>query len=184
MDLITQLETIVPDISDLADGVAPDQYGAPTPCSGFAVRDLMDHMIGGASAFGPQLLGGAPGEPPDDLTDEARPKALRSALDSLLEAAKAPGAFESSVELPFGTVPGEVLVRFLTVDGMVHSSDLARATGQAYQPDEALAAEVLGSARALIAPEMRDGDTFAAEVPAPAGADPLTALVAFTGRAV
>jgi hypothetical protein len=36
----------------------------------------------------------------------------------------------------------------------------------------------------IIAPEARDGDTFAAEVTPPADASPIQRLVAFTGRAV
>jgi uncharacterized protein (TIGR03086 family) len=77
-----------------------------------------------------------------------------------------------------------VLVRFLTVDGMVHASDLARATGQVYAPPEQLAGEVLATAQELIRPQMRDGDTFAAETPVPYDARNLPRLVAFTGREI
>jgi hypothetical protein len=37
-------------------------------------------------------------------------------------------------------------------------------------------------ARQVLAPEMRDGDTFAAETEAPTDASPLERLVAFSGR--
>lgn len=184
MDLVQQLETIVPDLDHVAAQVRPDQFDNPTPCAAFKVRDLFDHMIGGASQFAPQLRGEPVGDPPAPLDDDARPGAFKAALDDILDAAKAPGAFERTVQLPFGQVPGSVLVQFLTVDGMVHTTDLARATGQDYSPDEALVTEVLASARALIAPAMRDGDTFAAETPVPDDAPALTKLVAFTGRPV
>ena len=77
-----------------------------------------------------------------------------------------------------------MLARFLTVDGMVHTWDIATATGQAFTPDETLATAVLGTARELIAPGMRDGDTFGSEASVPDTAPAIDRLVAFTGRAV
>lgn len=183
MDVIEQLEVILPNLADTAARVRSDQFDDATPCASFRVRDLFDHMIGGAAQFAPQLRGESPAAPPEGLTDADRPAALRRALDDLLDAVRHPGALGRTVELPFGQVPGSVLARFLTVDGMVHTWDIARATGQEYSPPDALAAEVLAAARDLIAPAMRDGDTFAAEVPVAADSPPLTRLVAFTGRA-
>lgn len=185
MNTIEQLEVIVDDLQRLGAGVRPDQFGNDTPCANFAVRDLFGHMIGGAAQFAPQLRGEpAPAPEPVDVDDEALAKEMSAALDDLLAAAKAPGAYDRTVTLPFGQVPGEVLVRFLTVDGMVHATDLARSTGQEYAPPEQLAAEVLASAEALIQPEMRDGDTFAAAVEVPYDARALPRLVAFTGRQI
>ncbi len=184
MDLIEQLGIILPAVQERIAQVPVEHLDDPTPCSAFRIRDLLDHIIGGASAFAPQLRGDdPPGEPPP-LTDETRLIAAITALDELLAAAKSPGAFERIVRLPFGEVSGEVLARFVTVDGMVHTWDLARATGTPYDPPDELTLSVLASARELIGPELRDGDTFADEVPAPAGASPLIQLVAFTGRVV
>ena len=182
MDVIAQLDEIVPAVSNLAAGVRPDQIDNETPCANFRVRDLFDHLIA-AGAIAAQLRGETPEAPPT-LTDDERPIALKAGLADLLDAAKTPGAGERTVTLPFGAIPGEVVLRFLTVDGMTHATDIARATGQTYEPDPALVEEVLASARALIAPEMRDGETFAAETPVPADATALTRLIAFTGRAV
>lgn len=185
MDTIQQLEVIFADAERIGDGIGPDDMDRPSPCADFRVRELFGHMIAGASQFAPQLRGGQPtGTPPDvgGMTSAEASAAFRAALDDLLAAAKAPGAFDRTVTLPFGAVPGEVLARFLTVDGMVHTWDLARASGQRYAPSDELAGEVLATARALIAPPMRDGDTFKDEVEAPAGASNLDRLVAFTGR--
>ena len=143
-------------------------------------------MIGLAPVFARQLRGESAGTPvdPASLSDEERPRALNTALDDLLASIKAPGALGRTVELPFGVVPGEVLARFLTVDAMVHSWDIATATGLPYSPPEPLAAAVLATAHDLIAPEMRDGETFAAETPVPDGAPTIERLVAFTGRTI
>ena len=188
MDVISQLESIVPTINDVAGRVRPEQFDDPTPCAAFKVRDLFTHMIGGATQFAPQLRGQAPPASTDSnsngLSDAERPAALRAALNDLLAALKAPGALAQTVQLPFGAVPGEVLARFLTVDGMVHTWDIATATGQEYEPDDALGGSVLATARELIAPEMRDGDTFAPETPVPDTAPAIVRLAAFTGRSV
>lgn len=182
MDVLTQLDKILPDVAARAASIRLDQMDNATPCAAFRVRDLFDHMIGGAAQFAPQLRG----EPvPADvavLTDADRHAAMKRALEDLLDAAKAPGAFDRPVQLPFGTVPGVVLARFLTVDGMVHRWDLGRAVGERYEPPADLAEAVLASARELIAPELRDGTTFAAEVEVAADAPAITRLVAFTGR--
>jgi len=185
MNVIEQLDIILPELCERIARVPVEKFDEATPCSAFRIRDLFDHLYGGASAFGPQLRGSAePAVEPPAPTDETRPAAVVAAIEELLAAAKSPGAFERTVQLPFGAVSGEVLARFLTVDGMVHTWDLARATGTAYEPSGELATEVLASARDLIRPEMRDGDTFAEQVTAPADASPLVQLVAFTGRAV
>lgn len=184
MDLIKQLDGIVSEINGVAGGVRPDQFDNATPCAKFQVRDVFDHMIGGVSQLAPQLRGETPGPVPSGLTDDDRLGVLKTALDEIVAAAATPGAFDRSIQAPFGEVPGGVFVQFLLIDGMVHASDIARATEQTYEPDPTLAAEVLAYARQLIAPEMRDGDTFAAETPVPDDASSLTKLVAFTGRAI
>lgn len=186
MDVIDQLEEILPEVSDIAGRVRPDQFDNTSPCSKFTVRDLFDHMIGGASQFAPQLRGETP-DPTTEaeaLTDATRPAKLRAALEDILAAAKVPGSFGRTVQLPFGAVPGEVLARFLTVDGMVHAWDIASATGQQYDPGDALAGSVLATAHDLIAPAMRDGETFASEQSVPDDAPAIVRLAAFTGRSV
>lgn len=187
LDTHDQLDVILPSLVGIASNVTPDQMGNPSPCREFDVRGVFNHMIGGARFFAAQFRGEAPPAPPapgTDLCGDDPVATFVTAMDELLAATKAPGAFERTVVAPFGEAPGSVVAQFLTLDGMVHAYDLAVATGQTYEPSEDLAAEVLAFAKQAIAPEMRDGDTFAAEVPAPAGASTLERLVAFTGRNV
>lgn len=187
MDTIEQLDAVLPGLVEVSSAITPDQMANPSPCSQFTVRDLFNHMIGGAGFFAAQFRGEPAPEPPPpgtDLAGDDPVAAMRDALEALGTAAKSPGALERTVVAPFGEVPGDVAARFLVVDGMVHAWDLAQATGQTFAPPEDVAAEALAFAHQAIAPEMRDGDTFAAEVPAPAGASTLERLVAFTGRNV
>jgi uncharacterized protein (TIGR03086 family) len=182
VDLIEQLDVILRDVKKVAAGVADGDFDRPSPCAAFQVRDLFDHMIGGASVAAPQLRGQGVPDMTAPSSDAERRTALTLALDDLADAIRTPGAFGRTVQLPFGEVPGAVLIRFLTVDGLVHTWDIATATGQTFEPSDELAGAVLASARELIGPAMRDGDTFAAAKRAPAGASNLQQLVAFTGR--
>ena len=183
MDVIEQLDEIISLVNKQAAQVEIGQMGNQTPCKDFAVRDVFDHMLGGAGVVAAQLRGVEPTPiDPSTLTDRDRLEAFPPAMIDLLEAAKAPGALERQVTLPFGTVPGEVVARFLTVDGLVHAWDMARATGGTYDPSEETVERTLATAKELIAPEMRDGDTFAAEVTVPDDAPAIDRLVAFTGR--
>ena len=103
-------------------------------------------------------------------------------MADLLDAVQSPGALTRIVNAPFGEVSGEVFARFVAFDGLVHGWDLASATGQTYNPPDELVAEIDAFARQALAPDMRDGDTFAAETDAPLDAGPMARLVAFSGR--
>lgn len=185
MDVNDQLDEILPGLTTVASRISPDQMANQSPCANFDVRGLFNHLIGGATAFAAQFRGEEPPAPPPPGTDLAGAEPyrnLRAAIDSLAAAMKSPGALDRTIVTPFGALPGAFVAQFLTVDGMVHTWDLATATGQAYAPDDALAGEVLAFAQGAIAPELRDGDTFAAAVQLDAGASNLDQLVAFTGR--
>jgi uncharacterized protein (TIGR03086 family) len=181
VNVTEQLDVILPELTEVASRIGPDQMANRTPCEQFTVGDLFDHMIGGATVFGAQFRGEAVPELPPAGGDFTM---LRKALDDLNASVKAPGAMERTVVAPFGEVPGAAVAGFLTLDGVVHTWDLATATGQRYEPSEELVAEVLAFARQAIAPEMRDGSTFCDETTVPEGASNLQRLVAFTGRHV
>jgi uncharacterized protein (TIGR03086 family) len=118
----------------------------------------------------PEILGEDPASVYDKVTSD------------LLAAAREPGATDRVLRVPFGDVPAPVLLQFIAFDLIMHSWDLATATGQQYSPPDDLVAAADAFARHAIAPEWRDGDTFALEVEPSASATPLERLVAFSGR--
>jgi uncharacterized protein (TIGR03086 family) len=118
----------------------------------------------------PEILGDDPG------------KAYDRVMTDFTAAIREPGAMDRVLTVPFGDVPAPVLVGFVAFDLVVHSWDLATATGQQYVPPDDLVKEIDAFARQVVAPEWRDGDTFAAEVAPPADASPFERLVAFSGR--
>jgi uncharacterized protein (TIGR03086 family) len=181
MDPIAQLDEIVPLLTRLVASVTEEQLEAPTPCGHFDVRQVFEHMLGGATLFAAAFRGTPP--PGGDLPRDVL-AALPAALEGLRDALRTPGALDRTIVAPFGEVRGEMFARFVALDGLVHGWDIATATGQPYDPPEEVVAAVDAFAHQAIGEAMRDGDTFAAAMEPPAGASPLVRLVAFTGRTV
>jgi uncharacterized protein (TIGR03086 family) len=178
-----QLATLLPMLTHIVGHIRPDQFDLPTPCSNFTVREVIDHMIGGAEAFAPAFRGTATTNPGTD--GGAHPSArFRAAMADLLDAVQSPGAMTRTVEAPFGTVSGEVFARFVAFDGLIHGWDLATSTSQAYDPPADIVGQVAAFAHQALVPEMRDGETFAEATVAPQGSGELAQLVAFSGRTV
>lgn len=181
MEVRTQLEQLGPPLRSVVGGIRPDQLEQATPCSEFTVRGVLEHMVTGATVF----AAGFRGEAPPAEVDTSDPVAqLGPALGELVDAILAPGGLEGTIAAPFGTVPREVFARFVVLDGLVHGWDLARATGQRYEPPADLVQAVEAFARQTISDEMRVPGVFAAATPPPDGASPIERLAAFTGRQI
>ena len=176
-DPLTQMDQLGPHLGGVVGGITPDQLDAPTPCVEFDVRGVLEHMVGGATAFAAAFRGERAAEP--DLTDPLA--AFGPALGDLAAAISAPGALDRTVAAPFGDLPGETFARFVVLDGLVHGWDMAVATGQDYAPPDELVAEVEAFAHGAIDP-LRDGSTFGPAVDATADATPIERLAAYTGR--
>ena len=187
MEPVDQLDAVVPTLGDLVKGVRTDQLDSPTPCVEFTVRDLLGHFVGNID----QLVAGFGGEPirdlrprPEILGDDPG-KAYDRTLGAFQDTVRRPNAMDRIISLPapFGDVPAPVLVNFLAFDLIVHSWDLATATGQHYAPpDNQVVLEADALARQIVAPELRAAGAFAAEVAPPPDASPLERLIAFSGR--
>jgi uncharacterized protein (TIGR03086 family) len=178
MGPLDQLDVLVPNFARLLDEV-PAALDQATPCEGWAVRDLLDHVNGGARLFATAYTG----EPVKEraIGDDPAP-VVTEALEDFVATVRRPGALEQMVESPFGPMPGEVFARLAALDLLVHTWDLSRALGRpAGVPDDVVAAAD-GFARQAITPELRTPGVFGAEVTVPEGTAPLEALAAFTGR--
>jgi uncharacterized protein (TIGR03086 family) len=187
MDTQQQLEAVLPALLDVVGNITPDQLENPSPCAHFTVRGVLGHMIGGAGFFAAQLRGdGVPTPPPEgtDLTGNDPVATFRAAMDALGAAAATPGASTRVIVTPFGEMTGDEALRYLALDGTVHTWDLAQATGQSFSPPDELVAAVMSTAQQTITPDARDGDTFADATSVATSATPLEQLIAFTGRTV
>ncbi|MGH9274944.1 MAG: TIGR03086 family metal-binding protein [Acidimicrobiales bacterium] len=180
MNGVEQLDEVMPLLEKLVAGISPDQLDSPTPCAKFTVTGVLEHMIGGVVHFAPTFRG-APAGTGVDFHGSLQER-WGSAMVELLAAMHSPGAEDRIIAAPFGEVPADTFFRYTVFDGLLHGWDLASSTGQSYEPRDELVAEVDVFIRQLLAPEMRDGDTFAAETEAPPDASLLERLVAFSGR--
>jgi uncharacterized protein (TIGR03086 family) len=179
MDGVQQLDEIIPLLRRVVAGLTPAQYDDPTPCRAFTVEGVLEHMIGGAIRFAPAFRGGPSPEPAAAGDTLER---WHAATAELLAAVHAEGAQDRTIASPFGEVDGAFFARYVAFDGLMHAWDLGRATSQEIEIRPEVVAAVDGFARSLLGPELRDGDTFAAEQEPPAGASALDRLAAFTGR--
>ena len=171
--------------SALIDGVRLDQLDAPTPCSEWSVRDLINHLAAGSEVFGILLAGGdaeLPASPPDLIGDD--PVGVFARCRTVFtDGLNSPGALDRQIDLPMGTVPAGVLVDLLKFDVLVHCHDLARATGQSFDPPADVVAEAQAIAEGA-ADGLRAAGALAPAVDAGPDATPIEELSAFCGRQI
>lgn len=177
MDPLTQFDQLGPVLGGVVANLTPDQLDRRTPCAQYDVRGILEHMIGGATAFAAAYRGTEPAVP--DTSDPLA--AFGPALGELGAAVNEPGALDRTVSAPFGDVPGDTFARFVVLDGLVHGWDMAVATGQPYDPPDELVAAVDEFAHGVL-DDLRDGDTFADAVDPASDATPIERLAAYTGR--
>jgi uncharacterized protein (TIGR03086 family) len=174
-------ETVAGGFDRRVAGVVPGQWAAASPCEGWSARDVVAHVVDTHRRVLATLEGREPVVvgPDDDVT-----ACWRSVRTDLLAALTDPARAGTTVSGMFGEQSFESLVgRLLCTDTLVHTWDLARATGQ----DEQLDAAAVAAGRAFLEPiddAIRRPGGFAPKLEAPAGADPQTAFLAFCGRAV
>lgn len=164
----------------------PDEHlTAPTPCSEYDVRGLLDHLFQVVVNF--QLLAAKKdadfSAEPEDVTRRADWRdAFAAETSALVDAWAAPGAEDGTTGAM--DLPAPVVGRMILADLVVHAWDLARATGQEYTPDPVVVDDVLTALRNL-APTGRKMGAFGEEHPLPdggAGASAWDRLLALSGR--
>lgn len=111
-----------------------------TPCEGWNVQALISHVVLGDAAV-PLLFAGEPLDGTmtiDTAILGPNPVATwRGTALAAIEAFRAPGAMEQTVDHPIGARSGTVVARFRLVDLLGHAWDLATAIGvEADIPEE------------------------------------------------
>lgn len=177
MDIVNLWSRVADGFGARLDAIANDQWDDPTPCPDWNVRELAHHAIGSQRLL-PARLGVEIDAPDDD------PKAAWPATrDAALTAFQKPGVLEQKVEMPFGEMTvGQMLTNVAVGDLLIHSWDLARATGG----DERLDPDAVATAYEGLQPLDEflhsTGNVFGPKVEPPPGADLQTQLLCFSGR--
>jgi uncharacterized protein (TIGR03086 family) len=163
------------------EGMAPEAWSAPTPCSEWTVRDLVVHVIGVHGRVIATLDSSKAPEP--DLADDLLKQwwqasgRIRGALEDEVQASKI-------VSTMFGEQPFASLVDgLLCGDTLIHTWDLARATAQNEQLDPGAVSKTMETLVPLD-DVIRTPSGFAAKITPAADADEQTTLLNFCGRTV
>ena len=166
--------------------VTPDRGSAPTPCSEWDVRALVNHIVNEMLWAPPLLAGQTIAEVGDrfdgDVLGADPVTAWREAADEASRAVRAPGALDRTVHLSFGETEAAEYVWQLTTDLTVHAWDLARGAGLDDELPEPLCEAVLATLEPQ-AEMLAQSGVFGTPVDVAAGADAETRVLGMVGRA-
>ena len=160
--------------------VPADAWDNPAPCEGWVARDVVRHLVEWMPGL---FLGGAgldlPALPSVDDDPAGAWEIVDQALQGALDDPKV-AAIEFESRAGRHTV-GDAIGMFGIPDILIHTWDLARATGL----DETLDAAEVHSLFVGMEPMdavLRDSGHYGPRIEVPADADEQTKLIAFTGR--
>lgn len=116
-------------------------WDAASPCEGWSAADVVGHNI----AMNDMIAGftdGIDATGADDMVPDDPAAEWRASFTALLDALDSEGALQAVAVTPWGELPVDKFLGFVWVDPLLHSWDLAMATGQ----DPALDADLVAAA--------------------------------------
>ncbi|MET0726932.1 MAG: TIGR03086 family metal-binding protein [Acidimicrobiales bacterium] len=176
-------------LAGLLEDLPEDALDRPTPCPDFRLTDLLGHVGGFALAFraaATKDLGELTSRPPAAGRVELEPgwrTRITADLAAMADAWKAPDAWDGMTRAGGIDLPGEVAGRVALDELVVHGWDVARASGQPYECDDASLREVDATVRQFRAGN--EGEVpglFGPVVPVSASAPLLDQVLGLTGR--
>ncbi len=159
--------------------VTPDKWDAQSPCERWRARDVVAHVVEGHRGVIAAVRGGdSTPLGADDNPKEAWEEASR-AID---EITADPEALAKEIDGPTGRMPaGEIIGRFVTMDLLVHTWDLARTVGADERLDEDIVRDAYEALKPMDA-MIRQPNVFGPKQEPPPGADLQTEFLYFLGR--
>jgi uncharacterized protein (TIGR03086 family) len=159
--------------------VAPDKWGAQSPCELWTARDVVGHVVSGHRGL---IAGVSDRQPVPFGADEDPQPAWEEARSGIDAIAADPAVLAREIDGPTGRMPvGEIIGRFVTMDLLVHTWDLARAVGA----DEHLDERWVRQAYDTLLPMddmIRQPNVFGPKLEPPKDANLQTAFLYFLGR--
>lgn len=168
----------------LVPTVSADQLDAPTPCTEWDVRALVDHLLLWAPALeaaGRRSPAPAASATMTDLGPGAWADELVARVGRAVDAWSRPDAWEGETVLDGFTLPAGVVGGMLVGELVVHGWDLARATGHRVGWDEDVLT-YLHDEVASSAATGRELGVYGPERSVPGAAPVLDRTLALTGR--
>lgn len=174
----------------LLRGLPDSALAGPTPCPAYSLGDLVEHVGGLTLAFTAaatrEVLGAGPQGPSGDasrLGPDWRAR-IPDGLVALAAAWRDPAAWEGTTQAGGIVMSGEEAGLVALDELVVHGWDVARASGQPYDPDPLLLEAVHGFVAQFSGPGMeaaREG-LFGPVVEVPSDAPLLDRVVGLAGR--
>ena len=169
----------------IVDSIPADRWHSDTPCEGWDVRALVNHVVAG-NLWAAELATGATiasvGDRLDgDVLGADPAKAYAGSADAAAAAFGRPGALEAPCAVSYGPVPGEVYAGHRFIDVLVHGWDLAVGSGQ----DATLDPVLVEACRQVLEPQVggfRAAGVFGPEIAVPPDAPAQTRFLAMVGR--
>ena len=167
-------------------GIPADRWHADTPCEGWDVRALLNHVVSGnlwAAELGAgATIEGVGGRLDGDMLGADPVGSYAASAKAAAEVFRRPGALDAPCAVSYGPVPGSVYAGHRFIDGFIPGWDLAAATGQ----DTTLDPDLIRACRQVAEPQVgafRDAGALAGPLPVPPGASDQTRFLAMLGRA-
>jgi uncharacterized protein (TIGR03086 family) len=185
-----ELEPATGQMADLVRGVPDALLDAPTPCPGYTLGDLLDHVGGLTLAFAAaarKTFGDETSQGPSGaasrLGDDWRTRIPRD-LVALAEAWRDPAAWDGTTQAGGLELPGGVAGVVVLDELVVHGWDIARASGQPYDCDPQLLEVVHDFVAQFSEPgqEAARAGLFGPVVDVPDDAPLLDRVIGLTGR--
>ncbi|MGD9795627.1 MAG: TIGR03086 family metal-binding protein [Acidimicrobiia bacterium] len=163
--------------------VQPEHLDRPTPCAGWIVRHLINHMVGGNVMYAMAAEGMAPDVPlimGDLIGDDAQGAYVSTAH----RAASAWRAVDltQTLTLPYGRVAASFSIRTHQMDHLLHGWDLCASLGIERQAPLHLVSYTDAVLDALPSEVIDNPRVFSTPREAPVGASAFDRLAARSGR--
>jgi uncharacterized protein (TIGR03086 family) len=182
--LVAQLDRAFAAVGELIAKVRPEQWSAPTPCTDWTVRRLVDHLIGMNRVFAALLVDEPPPQrPPADHIEVDPVGAYRDSAARLLAVFEQPGVLERVYTGPLGAATGAQRLQIRMYDLLAHGWDLATATGRPVELPVDVTENSLAFVRIQLTDDARPGRFGPAQQVAD-NAPAIDQLVGFLGRSV
>jgi uncharacterized protein (TIGR03086 family) len=172
--------------------VPSHRWDDPSPCPGWSARDVVGHVITESRRIASTVRGTEPepvhgvglaemGTLPPIEADEALHAAWAQVSADLAAAIDDPGCRTALLPSPVGMMPFADTLEALPEDVLIHTWDLARATGGDERLDPGLLAHVYEHLKPMDE-ALRQPWAFGPKTPPPPGADLQTEFLCFAGR--
>lgn len=182
MTVATDWQRVADALDARVRGVDGDAWENPTPCDGWVARDIVRHLVDWVPAF---LSSGAAvdlGAGPDvDVDPVAAWQHLDRAIRTLL-ADNDVSARRFMHPRAGSHALDEAIAMFVLGDVLIHTWDLARATGQDETLDATIVRAQLAGLETIDEASLVASGHYGPRVPVADGTDEQTRLLALTGR--